>query len=154
MKRYRRWTAPIAALLILPASALLTARPAAASGSISITDAYVSQARYNPGTAVPVTTVLKETSGSGVSFTVNAATAGSYNLTFRYGNGGTTASRVVAVDGTQVATPSFPTLNTWDAWSTVTVPVTLSAGLHTVVIWDPNSTSNAINLDNLTVTAA
>lgn len=93
------------------------------------------------------------TANSGVSFTVNAATAGNYNLTFRYGNGGTTASRIVAVDGTQVSTSSFPSLGTWDSWSTVTVPVTLSAGLHTVVIWDPNSSSNAINLDNLTVTA-
>jgi dextranase len=91
------------------------------------------------------------TANSGVSFTVNAATAGSYTLTFRYGNGGTTASRIVAVDGVQVATPSFPTLGTWDAWSTVSVSVSLSPGLHTVVVWDPDSTSNAINLDNLTV---
>lgn len=91
------------------------------------------------------------TSGSGVSFTVSAATAGSYNLTFRYGNGGSTATRTVAVDGTSVATPTFASLGTWDAWSTVTVPVTLSAGLHTVVIWDSDGTSGAINLDNLTL---
>ena len=88
---------------------------------------------------------------SGVSFTVNAATAGTYNLVFRYGNGGTDASRIVAVDGNQVATPSFPTLGTWDAWSTVSVPVTLTAGLHTVVIWDDTGSRNAINLDNLTL---
>ncbi len=91
------------------------------------------------------------TSGSGVSFTVNAATSGSYNLVFRYGNGGSGAARTVAVDGVSVATPSFPSLGTWDAWSTVSVPVTLSAGLHNVVIWDGDGTSGAINLDNLTL---
>jgi Glycosyl hydrolase family 66/Carbohydrate binding module (family 35) len=91
------------------------------------------------------------TAGSGVSFTVDAATAGSYNLTFRYGNGGTTATRTVAVDGVSTATPTFPSLGTWDSWSTVSVPVTLSAGLHTVVIWDGDGTSGAINVDNLTL---
>jgi dextranase len=88
---------------------------------------------------------------SGVSFTVNAATAGNYNLVLRYGNGGSTANRIVAVDGNQVGTPTFNALGTWDAWSTVTVPVTLSAGLHTVVVWDSDGTSGAINLDNLTL---
>lgn len=88
---------------------------------------------------------------SGVSFTVNAPTAGNYNLVLRYGNGGSTASRIIAVDGNQVATPTFNALGTWDAWSTVTVPVTLSAGLHTVVVWDSDGTSGAINLDNLTL---
>ncbi len=93
------------------------------------------------------------TANSGVSFTVKAATAGSYHLTVRYGNGGSAASRVVAVDGVQVATPSFPALGTWDAWSTVSIPVTLSAGEHTVVLWDSNGTSGAINVDNLTLGA-
>jgi dextranase len=88
---------------------------------------------------------------SGVSFTVNAATAANYNLVLRYGNGGSTANRVVAVDGNQVGTPTFNALGTWDAWSTATVPVTLSAGLHTVVVWDSDGTSGAINLDNLTL---
>jgi dextranase len=88
---------------------------------------------------------------SGVSFVVNAPTARTYNLTFRYGNGGTDATRIVAVDGEQVATPTYSALGTWDTWSTKTVPVTLTAGLHTVVIWRGGSQTGAINLDNLTV---
>jgi Carbohydrate binding module (family 35) len=88
---------------------------------------------------------------SGVSFTVNAATAGNYSMVLRYGNGGSTASRTIAVDGNQVATPTFTSLGTWEAWSTVTVPVTLSAGSHTVVAWDSDGTSGAIKLDNLTL---
>lgn len=88
---------------------------------------------------------------SGVSFTVNAATTKSYNLVFRFGNGGTPATRIIAVDGVQVGYPTFPSLGTWDTWSTVTVPVTLTPGLHSVVIWRGANETNAINLDNLTV---
>lgn len=91
------------------------------------------------------------TTNSGVSFTVNAATAGNYNLVLRYGNGGSTATRIVAVDGVQVATPTFPAQGTWDSWVTLTVPVTLSAGLHSVVVWRGGDQTGAINLDNLTV---
>lgn len=87
---------------------------------------------------------------SGVSFTINAQTAGNYHLTLRYGNGGSSATRIVAVDGQQVATPTFPAQGTWDYWTTLQVPVTLTAGLHTVVIWCPGGVG-AINLDNITV---
>lgn len=87
---------------------------------------------------------------SGVSFTVNAATTGNYHITLRYGNGGSSATRIVAVDGQQVATPTFPAQGTWDYWTTVSVPVTLSAGLHTVVVWCTGGVG-AINLDNITM---
>ncbi|MGI8666317.1 MAG: glycoside hydrolase family 66 protein [Jatrophihabitans sp.] len=91
------------------------------------------------------------TTNSGVSFTVNAATAGSYHLVLRYGNGGSDATRIVAVDGNQVAVPTFPAQGTWDSWVTLSVPVTLTAGLHTVVIWRGSGQTGAINLDNLTL---
>ncbi|MBN9618161.1 MAG: hypothetical protein J0H43_00245, partial [Actinobacteria bacterium] len=75
MKRHRRWIAPIAATVTLLASAFVAAGPAAATGTISITDSYVPQARYSPGASVPVTAVLQETSGTSswsgsVSFTM------------------------------------------------------------------------------------
>lgn len=89
---------------------------------------------------------------SGVSFTVNATTAGPKNLVLRYTNGGSDATRIVAVDGKQVATPTFPAQGTWDSWTTLSVPVDLTAGLHTVVIWT-NGNTGAINLDHLTLGA-
>lgn len=89
---------------------------------------------------------------SGVSFTVNAATAGNKNLVLRYTNGGSTATRIIAVDGRQIATPTFPAQGTWDSWTTLSVPVTLTAGLHSVVVWT-NGGTGAINLDNLTLGA-
>jgi hypothetical protein len=91
------------------------------------------------------------TTNSGVSFTVSAATTGSYTLTLRYGNGGSNATRIVAVDGKQVATPTFPAQGTWDSWTTLSVPVTLTAGLHTVVVWRGGDQTGAINLDNITL---
>jgi dextranase len=91
------------------------------------------------------------TTNSGVSFTVNATTGGSHNLVLRYGNGGSAATRIVAVDGVQVATPTFPAQGTWDSWTTLSVPVNLTAGLHTVVVWRGSSQAGAINVDNLTV---
>ncbi|HEY5832762.1 glycoside hydrolase family 66 protein [Streptomyces sp.] len=87
---------------------------------------------------------------SGVSFTVKAATAGNHNLTLRYANGGSDATRIISVDGNQIATPTFPGQGTWDTWTTLNVPVTLTAGLHTVVVWT-NGNAGAINLDNLTL---
>ena len=91
---------------------------------------------------------------SGVSFAVNAASAGSYNLVLRYTNGGSDATRIVSVDGNQVATPTLPAQGTWSNWTTFTVPVTLTTGLHSVVIWRGANQTGAINLDNLTVVAA
>jgi hypothetical protein len=88
---------------------------------------------------------------SGVSFTVTAASIASFNLVFRYTNGGSDATRIVSVDGNQVATPTLPAQGTWGNWTTLTVPVTLSAGLHSVVIWRGANQTGAINLDNLTV---
>jgi len=93
------------------------------------------------------------TTNSGVSFTVNAATAGNYHLTLRWGNGGSDATRIVAVDGVQVATPTFPAQGTWDSWVTTSIPVSLTAGLHSVVVWRGSSQTGAINLDNITLGA-
>ena len=58
-------------------------------------------------------------------------------------------TRIVAVDGAQVAVPTFPAQGTWDSWVTLSVPVTLTAGLHTVVVWLGSGQTGAINLDNL-----
>ena len=89
---------------------------------------------------------------SGVSFTVKAAASGAHHLTLRYANGGSDATRIVAVDGRQIATPTFPAQGTWDSWTTLQVPVTLTAGEHTVVVWTDGN-AGAINLDNLTLGA-
>jgi polygalacturonase len=91
--------------------------------------------------------------GGSATWTVNAATAGAYDLKFGYANG-TTADRpaTVSVNGTAVATPAFgPTAN-WDTWVQATVPVTLNAGANTVVVAATTATGPA-NLDYVDVVA-
>jgi dextranase len=82
---------------------------------------------------------------------VNAPTAGTYTLTLRYANGGSTATRILAVDGRQISVPSFPAQGGWDTWATLPVQVTLTPGLHSVVLWRSSTQAGAINLDNITL---
>src|SRR5436305_4135366 len=68
--------------------------------------------------------------GSYVQWTVNAASAGTAKLTFRYSNGTTTNRPMdITVNGTVVAagTAFNPTAN-WDTWNTVGITATLTAG--------------------------
>jgi len=72
--------------------------------------------------------------GSSVTWTVNAASAGSVTLRLRYSNG-STASRPmdIVVNGDVVAAgQAFNPTTSWDTWGTVTVAVTLAAGTNTV----------------------
>jgi hypothetical protein len=71
---------------------------------------------------------------SGVSFTVSVPADGPYELSLRYGNGGSDATRTLAIDGVIHEQLAFNTLGSWDAWADVVLPVELTAGLHSVVI--------------------
>jgi len=90
--------------------------------------------------------------GSYVQWTVNAPTAGTYQVVVRYANG-TTANRPadIAVNGTVVAAGQAfgPTAN-WDTWADVTLTVTLAAGANTVRVTGTTATGPA-NLDYLEV---
>ncbi|MEU6714533.1 PQQ-dependent sugar dehydrogenase [Nonomuraea sp. NPDC046802] len=72
--------------------------------------------------------------GSYVEWTINAPTAGTATLAFRYANG-TSADRPsnIAVNGTTVAAArSFPATSTWTAWTTITLTAQVVAGANTV----------------------
>ncbi|WP_235502408.1 MULTISPECIES: CBM35 domain-containing protein [unclassified Kitasatospora] len=73
-------------------------------------------------------------SGGYVQWAVNAATAGSATLTFRYANGTTTDRPMsVSVNGTVVsASKSFPGTGSWDTWVSTSITVPLNAGANTV----------------------
>jgi hypothetical protein len=90
--------------------------------------------------------------GSYVQFTVNAASAGTYTLTFRHANG-STANRpmAIAVNGSTVnGNLAFnPTAN-WDTWADVSVTATLNAGSNTVRA-TATTAAGGPNLDKLTV---
>jgi alpha-glucosidase len=94
-----------------------------------------------------------------VTFAVDAPTAGSYTITYRYANGtGATSTMTVGVGdqpGNVVMTPvtvDFPNLDTaWTTWGTVTGTVTLTGGTNLITVARTGSDTGAINLNYITV---
>ncbi len=89
--------------------------------------------------------------GSYLEFTVTVAEALTVPLNFRYANGTTTARPAsVGVNGTILATPSFPGTGAWTNWNVVTVTASLQAGANVVRLTGTTANGPA-NIDNLTV---
>jgi len=87
-----------------------------------------------------IATALSGYSGTGyvntntgnVTFTVQAATAGYYDLSFRYSTSGSEKINNLYVDGTKLASLIFNAVNVWTTLSAGKVK--LSAGQHTIAI--------------------
>jgi unsaturated rhamnogalacturonyl hydrolase len=89
--------------------------------------------------------------GSYVQWGLPAAAPGRVTLTLRYANGAVRARpTAIRVNGTVVATPSFPPTGAWSIWRTQVVTATLRAGANTVRATGTTSSGPA-NLDSLTV---
>jgi alpha-galactosidase len=90
--------------------------------------------------------------GSGVTWTVNAATAGPATVSIRFSNGTTTNRPMdVAVNGTvTVPGQAFNSTTNWDTWATVTLNLTLDAGANTIRV-TATTASGGPNLDRLTL---
>jgi hypothetical protein len=96
--------------------------------------------------------------GADASWQVLGAPAGAAAVTIRYanskgGDGNTeTRTETLVVNGisTQV---SLPTTTSWDDWSTVTVPVTLTAGTNTVAVDCASGDSCNVNIDDIGLAA-
>ena len=100
-----------------------------------------------------------DASDSAVTFTVSAPAAGSYNLKIFYGNEtGTVATQALSVDGTAQQFVDYPATLSWLWRSYVTVPLTLTAGTHTITLAVSNSTlgtgTGQVTLDQIILTAA
>ncbi|MDD2807603.1 MAG: CBM35 domain-containing protein [Patescibacteria group bacterium] len=94
-----------------------------------------------------------ESFGDVVSFTVNVPLAGTYRFDFGYANGYPDAAvRHIWIDGEYFSSLVFPSLGTWDDWSTASQLGSLTAGVHTIELSSEWSDSGAINLDYLEVT--
>jgi predicted alpha-1,6-mannanase (GH76 family) len=93
--------------------------------------------------------------GQSVTFTFDAMTAKSYTLDFRFAAGAGKSSRLVTIDGKTVASNlAFPATSSWDAYTSVGIEASLSAGSHSVeVLFDSaNGSAGYLNLDELTIT--
>ncbi|MEU2283023.1 CBM35 domain-containing protein [Streptomyces sp. NPDC013178] len=97
-------------------------------------------------------------SDSKVVFTVNAPSAGTYNLRIFYGNqNGSPSQQALRIDGADPKFVNYPSTLNWQYRSTVTVPVSLSAGSHTVslAVTDPTlgTSKGQVTLDKIDLTA-
>jgi Raf kinase inhibitor-like YbhB/YbcL family protein len=91
--------------------------------------------------------------GSYVEFTVNAASAGNYPLTFRFSNGTTTDRPMdITVNG-QPAAPglSFPSTTNWDNWAEKNITANLAAGANKIRA-TATTANGGPNLDRLRAT--
>ncbi|SMD25750.1 family 16 glycoside hydrolase [Kibdelosporangium aridum] len=96
--------------------------------------------------------------GAATTFSVNAPTAGTYNVGLRYSNGpdpsAGTKSVSVYVNGTKVRQVRLSSTVTWDNWALQPEQLTLAAGTNSISYrFDAGDVGN-VNLDNITVTPA
>ncbi|MBV9386915.1 MAG: hypothetical protein JOZ78_10860 [Chroococcidiopsidaceae cyanobacterium CP_BM_ER_R8_30] len=93
--------------------------------------------------------------GQSITFNVNVACSGKYNLVFRYAAADSNASRSINVNGQMiVGNQIFPGTKSWNRWQSIVVSkVWLNAGNNSVTV-SFNSfkgSSNWLNLDEMTI---
>jgi hypothetical protein len=95
-------------------------------------------------------------STSKVAFSVNVPATGTYNLNIFYGNQtsqtATPATQNLTVDGGTARTITYPTTLNWTYRSTVSTPVSLTAGTHTLTL--AKGTTGEVTLDKIDLTAS
>jgi hypothetical protein len=90
-----------------------------------------------------------------VTFQVTVPDDGPYDLALGYSDGTSTARTVsLAVDGGSPQQVRLPATDDWDAWATVTIRVTLTAGSHSVAYSYGTGDNGNANLDYLDVSGA
>ncbi|MDI5963733.1 CBM35 domain-containing protein [Streptantibioticus silvisoli] len=84
------------------------------------------------------------------TFTVSAASAGSYTSGLRYSNGtGATMTLSVYVNGTKSVQLSLPATADWNTWTTASSTVTLKSGSNTIAYKFDSTDSGNVNLDDI-----
>ncbi|WP_329172457.1 ricin-type beta-trefoil lectin domain protein [Streptomyces sp. NBC_01477] len=95
-----------------------------------------------------------EATGSGISQDVSQIPAtGDYRLQVRYSNAaGGTGTLSTRVNGAAGPALSLPATSSWDAWSTASATVHLTAGTDTLALVQNAGDTGRVNLDSLAVT--
>ncbi|AMJ62924.1 carbohydrate-binding protein [Bosea sp. PAMC 26642] len=100
--------------------------------------------------------------GDAITISVNAATAGAYQVTFRYANGGAanrplelslngaSATAVDFVPGPVIGTGT--TASGWESWVEKTVTLNLTAGANTIKLAIPSGATAGPNIDQIVFT--
>jgi len=142
----------------VPYSASYEAENAAITNGTVVTQGTVSNANGYATSGTKDVGFLSQ-SDSKVVFNVNAPSAGTYNLRIFYGNqNGSPSQQALRIDGANPQFVNYPSTLNWQYRSTITVPVTLSAGSHTVslAVTDPTlgTSKGQVTLDKIDLTAA
>ena len=89
--------------------------------------------------------------GTGISYRINAASAGTKTFTFRYASTDSRPGRLL-INGTQaIASIAFPATGSWTSWSTVTVTASTPAGIVDIRL-EATAATGLGNMDYLAVT--
>lgn len=78
---------------------------------------------------------LSNSSGKGINWNVSTPAAGTYTLTWRYSNAGSssaTTARALVNGSVAQASIAFPKTSSWSTWTTTATTVTLAAGVNTI----------------------
>jgi parallel beta-helix repeat protein len=91
--------------------------------------------------------------GDGMTFSVNAATAGQHDVDLRYLNArGTVQTISIFVNNVKIKQTSLPTLANWDTWGIKTERLTLNAGVNTITYKFDTGDNGNININSISVT--
>ncbi|OQA01600.1 MAG: Pectate lyase L precursor [Planctomycetes bacterium ADurb.Bin401] len=93
-------------------------------------------------------------SGTGIDWSVNILSAGTYTFTWRYANAGATRPGKLIINGSDVLSNiSFESTGSWTIWTTVSVDVSLTSGIKTIRL--EATTSNGLaNIDYIQLTGS
>ncbi|HEX7027044.1 MAG TPA: carbohydrate-binding protein, partial [Gammaproteobacteria bacterium] len=89
--------------------------------------------------------------GTGIDWSVNVPSSGSYQLEWRFANGAGSRPGNVQVNGANMTTVDFPSTGSWTSWTMVNANVSLSAGWNSISLV-ATSSGGLANIDSLTVT--
>lgn len=109
----------------------------------------------NPGFTGSGFANTNNASGAGINWNVNVSSSGSYTLTWRHANGGTTArtGSLLVNNSTVVSSISFPSTTSWTTWTDVSVTLNLSAGSNVIRLQSTSATGLS-NIDYLQVSSS
>jgi len=98
---------------------------------------------------------LSNSAAKGIDYSVNAPSAGTYTIKFRYANGSSSSATVakVMVNGaTAIASLGFPKTASWTTWATTTdATITLASGINRIRL-ETTVSSEFANIDWLEIT--
>jgi chitodextrinase len=91
------------------------------------------------------------TVNASVTFSVNAASAGSQDVTLRYANANTASNLSVYVNNVKIEQIGLPSTNSWSTWADKTTTLILNAGVNSIRYKYDAGDIASVNLDYITV---